>query len=76
MALLSELSVVQLGPGLAAAICGRLFADVGATVGVIDADNATPLAAHLNSGKQVVGRDKLRHADLIVCEGGPGALRA
>ena len=30
MALLSGFRVVQLGPGLAAAVCGRLFADVGA----------------------------------------------
>src|SRR3954447_14848777 len=76
MALLSELRVVQLGGGLAAAVCGRLFADVGAAVSVIDADHATPLAAHLNSGKRVVGRDALRRADLIVCEGGPRELRA
>src|SRR5215218_7452736 len=76
MALLSELSVVQLGPGLAAAVCGRLFADVGAVVRAIYADHSTPLAAHLNSGKQAVGREALRRADLIVCEGGPRALRA
>src|SRR3954451_3794304 len=76
MALLSELSVVQLGPGLAAAVCGRLFADIGAAVSAIDADRATPLAAHLNSGKQAIGREALRRADLIVCEGGPRTLRA
>ena len=70
MALLSGLRVVQLGPGLAAAVCGRLFADIGAAVGVIDADSSTPLAAHLNSGKKPVGREALREADLIVCEGG------
>src|SRR3954468_16336024 len=75
MALLSELSVVQLGPGLAAAVCGRMFADIGAAVSVIDADHATPLAAYLNSGKQAVGRDALRRAGLIVCAGGPHALR-
>src|SRR5690242_15165723 len=76
MALLSELSVVQLGGGMAAAVCGRLFADVGAAVGIIEADRSTPLAAHLNSGKQSVERDALLHANLIVCEGGPRALRA
>src|SRR4051812_11082289 len=76
MTLLSELNVVQLGPGLAAAVCGRLFADVGALVGIIDAGHAKPVATHLNSGKQAVGRDALRRADLIVCEGGPRTLRA
>ena len=30
MSLLTELRVVQIGGGLAAAVCGRLFADVGA----------------------------------------------
>src|SRR4051794_36317314 len=76
MALLSELRVVQLGPGLAAAVCGRLFADIGAAVSVIDADNSTPLAMHLNGGKQAVEREALPLADLIVCEGGPRALRS
>ncbi|HEX2150430.1 MAG TPA: CoA transferase [Stellaceae bacterium] len=76
MALLLELRVVQIGPGLAAAVCGRLFADIGAAVSVIDADHSTPLAAHLNSGKPGGGRDALLHADLIVCEGGPRALCA
>ncbi len=76
MTLLSDLRVVQLGPGLAAAVCGRLFADVGAAVSVIDADHSTPLAVHLNSVKARGGRDALREADLIVCEGGPRALRS
>src|SRR3954471_7960873 len=76
MALLSGLRIVQLGPGLAAAVCGRLFADIGAAVSVIDADYSTPLAMYLNSGKQAVGRDALLEADLIVCEGGPRALRS
>src|SRR3954471_15175065 len=75
MALLTGLRVVQLGPGLAASVCGRLFADIGAAVGVIDADTSTVLAAHLNSGKEPVGREALRRADLIVCEGGPRVLR-
>src|SRR5690349_3139486 len=76
MALLAGLRVVQLGPGLAAAACGRLFADTGAAVGVIEGDNSTPLAMHLNSGKMPVDRDAaLRDADLIVCEGGPRDLR-
>src|SRR3954454_19617820 len=80
MTLLSGLRVTQLGPGLAAAVCGRLFADVGAAVGVIEADSIeaaspTPLAAYLNNGKQAVGREALHQADLIVCEGGPRDLQ-
>src|SRR3954452_22455717 len=76
MVLLSELNVVQLGGGLAAAVCGRLFADIGAAVDVVDADYSMPLAAHLNSGKKPVGREALREADLIVCEGRPHTLRS
>src|SRR3954453_19067022 len=75
MALLTGLRVVQLGPGLAASVCGRLFADIGAAVGVIDAETSTVLAAHLKSVKEPVGREALRRADLIVCEGGPRVLR-
>ncbi len=76
MSLLAGLEIVQLGPGLAAAVCGRLFADIGARVAVIDPDDATPLARHLNNGKAVVAREALAAADLIVCEGRPGQLRA
>ncbi|MGE0257714.1 MAG: CoA transferase [Alphaproteobacteria bacterium] len=76
MALLSDLRVVQMSGGLAAAVCGRLFADAGAAVGIVGAGFTTPLAAHLDGGKQPVGRDALRQADLIVCEGGPRALRS
>ncbi|MGE5268989.1 MAG: CoA transferase [Thiohalocapsa sp.] len=75
MPLLSGLNVVEIGPGLAAAVCGRLFADVGAAVSCIDAERAAPLARHLNHGKAQAGRDALAQADLIVCEGGPTALR-
>src|SRR6185312_9018949 len=73
--LLVGLRVVQLGPGLAAAVCGRLFADTGAEVACIGPDAATPLAAHLDDGKARVGREALRNADLTVCEGGPSELR-
>src|SRR4051794_23286586 len=75
MVLLAGLRVVQFGPGLAAAVCGRLFADVGALVSVVEADSSTPLAAHLNGSKRAVGREALHEADLIVCEGGPRDLR-
>ena len=76
MSLLAGFRVVQIGQGLAAAVCGRLLADVGADVVCIDADSATPLAAYLNDGKPVVLRDALATADLIVCEGSPAELRA
>src|ERR1700733_6342987 len=76
MSLLAGFRVVQMGQGLAAAVCGRLLADVGAGVVCIDPDTATPLAAYLNDGKPVVSRDALATADLIVCEGRPAELRA
>jgi crotonobetainyl-CoA:carnitine CoA-transferase CaiB-like acyl-CoA transferase len=74
MALLAGFRVVQLGPGLAAAVCGRLFADVGADVACIDADDTTSLAAYLNHGK--AGSGSPGTADLIVIEGRPVELRA
>ncbi len=76
MSLLTGFRVVQLGPGLAAAICGRLFADIGATVACQTPDNATPLARYLNHGKATATSDAVAAADLIVCEGAPAALRA
>jgi crotonobetainyl-CoA:carnitine CoA-transferase CaiB-like acyl-CoA transferase len=80
MSLLAGLAIVQLGGGLAAAVCGRLFADVGARVSCIEPDNSTPLACHLNHGKTLVAaaarRAALTAADLIVCDGGPRELRA
>jgi crotonobetainyl-CoA:carnitine CoA-transferase CaiB-like acyl-CoA transferase len=79
MSLLAGFRVVQVGPGLAAAVCGRLLADVGADVACIDADRSTPLAEHLNNGKSdrsAAPRDALAEADLIVCEGSPAELRA
>lgn len=82
MSLLAELRVVQIGDGLAAAVCGCLLGDVGARVACIGPDNSTPLARHLNHGKTTVSgdpaaaRDAVASADLIVCEGGPDDLRA
>jgi len=79
MSLLTGLHVVQLGPGLAAAVCGRLLADLGANVACTNLDSSTPLAAYLNRGKTVLAdgatHAALSHADLIVCEAGPAALR-
>src|SRR5271166_5739854 len=79
MSLLAGFRVVEIGEGLAAAVCGRLFADVGADVVCIDPDNSTPLADYLNHGKRIVAGDPagtLSAADLIVCEGRPQDLRA
>ncbi len=82
MTLLAGFRVVQIGCGLAAAVSGRLLADVGADVACMDPDGSTPLAEYLNHGKTVLtdrsaaARDALAAADLIVCEGGPAELRA
>ncbi|HEY0181634.1 MAG TPA: CoA transferase [Rhodopila sp.] len=50
MTVLNGFRVLQIGPGLAAAACGRLLADVGATVSRVGADRSTALAEHLNRG--------------------------
>jgi crotonobetainyl-CoA:carnitine CoA-transferase CaiB-like acyl-CoA transferase len=82
MSLLQGLRVVQIGEGLAAAVCGRLFADVGADVSCVEPGISTPLAAYLNHGKSVVADDTaarcnpIAAADLIVCEGRPQELCA
>ena len=83
MSILAGLEVAQIGPGLAAAVCGRLFADVGARVRCVEPDVASiPLAKHLNDGKAVVSGDPaaaravIASAALIVCEGRPRELRA
>jgi crotonobetainyl-CoA:carnitine CoA-transferase CaiB-like acyl-CoA transferase len=79
MSLLAGFRVVQVGPGLAAAVCGRLLADVGADVACIDADRSMPLAEYLNLGKSdrsVAPFDALTAADLIISEGSPAELHA
>jgi crotonobetainyl-CoA:carnitine CoA-transferase CaiB-like acyl-CoA transferase len=84
MTVLNGFRVLQVGPGLAAAACGRLLADVGAAVSRIDADRSTPLAQHLNRedtsrtaahDQPVIDESIWAGADLIVCEGSPAALR-
>jgi crotonobetainyl-CoA:carnitine CoA-transferase CaiB-like acyl-CoA transferase len=72
MAVLDGFRAVQVGPGLAAAVFGRMLADVGAEVTRIDPDRSTPLAVYLNHGPSVPGT--LEAADLIVCEGSPASL--
>jgi crotonobetainyl-CoA:carnitine CoA-transferase CaiB-like acyl-CoA transferase len=82
MSLLTGLKVVQIGDGLASAVCGRLYADIGARVVCIDPAAPTPLARHLDHLKTVVSGDPaashaaIAAADLIVCEGRPRELHA
>ena len=74
MTLLAGFKVVQIGGGSAAAVCGRLLADVGAQVTCIGPDASTTLLAYLNQGKAACrGRpeDWLAAAHLIVREGSP-----
>ncbi len=76
MTVLDGFRVVQVGPGLAAAVCGRLLADAGASVTRIDPDRSRPLSEHLNDGPTAAdAAQALAAAELIVCEGGPAALR-
>jgi crotonobetainyl-CoA:carnitine CoA-transferase CaiB-like acyl-CoA transferase len=68
MSLLSGLTVAQVGAGLAVAVSGRMFADLGAVVLCVDPDLSMPLAVHLNAGKESVSEDALALADLILCQ--------
>lgn len=73
--LLEGFRVAQLGPGLAAAVCGRLFVDCGAAVVGVEAATDTPLAAYLNHAKRTASLEEaLTGADLIVAEGSPQTL--
>jgi hypothetical protein len=74
MNVLTGFRVVQFGPGLAAAVCGRLLADAGADVARIEPDRTSPLGEALNRGPDALCA--LADADLIICEGSPAALRA
>ncbi len=80
MSLLADFRVVQLGPGLAAAVCGRILSDLGANVACTDLQAVTPLYRHLNHRKvhlaDAAQRGALSAADLIVVEGSPFELRA
>ena len=76
MSLLNGFRVVQVGGGMAAAVCGRMLADIGAEIVCIEPDSTTPLGQYLNHGKAVGTRDALATAGLIVCEGRPAELRA
>ncbi len=71
--LLDGFKVAQLGPGLAAAVCGRLLADAGASVTRVGADLSSPFAAWLNAGAD---QGTVETADLIIAEGSPATLHA
>jgi crotonobetainyl-CoA:carnitine CoA-transferase CaiB-like acyl-CoA transferase len=76
MTLLAGFHVVQIGGGMAAAVCGRMLADVGATVTCIAAENDSTLLRYLNHGKTVANdantqRASIAAAQLIVREGQP-----
>ena len=62
MSLLAGFQVVEIGGGSAAAVCGRLLADLGAEVSCIDPDLSTPLAEYLNFGKRIVAGDRRRRS--------------
>ncbi len=82
MSLLSGLRIVQLGTGRAAAVCGRLFADCGATVAFADEASAEDVtSAYLSHGKETVDGEAALHAALaaahiIVADGSPAVLKA
>ncbi|MGH7046892.1 MAG: CoA transferase, partial [Stellaceae bacterium] len=82
MPLLAGVHVVQLGAGLAAAVCGRLLADLGAEIVAIGGSAGERLGRYLDHGKRVLTPGSaaavaaLGGAELIICEGGPGDLRA
>jgi crotonobetainyl-CoA:carnitine CoA-transferase CaiB-like acyl-CoA transferase len=64
MALLKDLEVLQIGPGLGAAVCTRLLADCGAQVTCIDHDSSSPLGAWLNHAKSVANTEEAERAAL------------
>lgn len=90
-ALLTHVRVLQIGHGLAASVCGRIFADVGAAVSLASPAepasspipaSASPVASVLNQDRIPVasGHDALRAAvrkcDVVICEGTPEELSA
>ncbi len=79
MSLLRGFRVLQAGEALAAAVCGRLLADLGAEIACIDPDLSTPLSRYLHHGKKLISdaaaaRDAFAAAELIVCAGAPREL--
>jgi len=79
--LLKGFRVVQMGAGPAAAVCGRMLADVGAEVACIAPGGGTALVDYLNHGKRVAtdpaeARQTLADANLLIVEGSPRQLEA
>ena len=75
--LLAGFRVTQLGSGMAAAVAGRLFADLGAAVTCVGGDRSTPLLDYLNRGKcDDDPTIAISAADLIIVEGRPSELRS
>ena len=79
--LLNGLRVLQIGPGLAAAACGRAMADLGADIHRLDPDITSPLASYLNHGgvgaaltPETLATEAA--AAIIICEGHPLDLQA
>ena len=72
MTLLTGFNVIQIGGGSAAAVCGRMLADIGARVTCVEAHTSTALLAHLNHGKAAAERGDVANAHMIVREGQPG----
>lgn len=71
--LLQDFNVVQIGNGLAAAVCGRMLADVGANVLCIEGDSKGALREYLDHGKEngadaEARREAIRKAALVVVE--------
>ena len=80
--LLSGLSVVELGPGLAGAVCGRSFAEAGADVVRQSAGSETDNAwLAVNEGKRrpadpaEIDR-RLRSANLVIVDATPAGANA
>jgi crotonobetainyl-CoA:carnitine CoA-transferase CaiB-like acyl-CoA transferase len=83
--LLGDVVVAEVGDRLSTAYCGRLLADLGATVlriaeGVGRAGACRPsadYAAYLHGGKQSVSQlSRLSTVDAVICDSGPAAVRA
>ena len=53
--MLERVQVLQIGPGLAAAVASRLLGDLGAPVTTIDPPRSSPLARFLDAGKPANG---------------------
>ena len=54
MSLLNGFRVVQVGGGMAAAVCGRMLADVGADIVCIEPDSSTALGQYLITARRSV----------------------